>query len=347
MSIVSMLAAARSAANAATTARATNPSDNLIAAAILIGIGSAIALAAGAFREHSIAGPVRIAPDKPIAALLWVTLIGGGAWFFAQVAYVGMRATQFKIDHPGATFSTDQLGARDFAILSVLPSAAGLMLIIAGDAMGKLARKIGYSLAQLPRGVIGGIVSALAILPIVYGSSSLVELFYQVMHVKHPAEHELLGAMKEASHQVQILLIFGACVAAPVFEEMLFRGHIQTLFVRLFAPAPRPVLAVVPVDVAQPIDVSVDNAPANPLTVEPISPDLEMTSARAARIHWMAVLCTSIIFALIHPLWMSPIIFVLSLCLGYAYERTGNLWTSILIHAAFNSVSTVAFLNLR
>ena len=45
------------------------------------------------------------------------------------------------------------------------------------------------------------------------------------------------------------------------------------------------------------------------------------------------------------PPWMAPLIFVLSLCLGYAYERTGNLWVSIIIHAAFNTTSTVIFLN--
>jgi membrane protease YdiL (CAAX protease family) len=38
---------------------------------------------------------------------------------------------------------------------------------------------------------------------------------------------------------------------------------------------------------------------------------------------------------------MSPLIFVLSLCLGYAYERTGNLWVPITIHALFNTIETV------
>ena len=37
----------------------------------------------------------------------------------------------------------------------------------------------------------------------------------------------------------------------------------------------------------------------------------------------------------------------LSLCLGYAYERTRNLWVSIIIHASFNAASVVMFLFLR
>ena len=51
-----------------------------------------------------------------------------------------------------------------------------------------------------------------------------------------------------------------------------------------------------------------------------------------------------IIFAVIHPLWTAPIIFFLSLALGYVYERTGNLWAVILLHAIFNTVSTTLYL---
>jgi membrane protease YdiL (CAAX protease family) len=45
-------------------------------------------------------------------------------------------------------------------------------------------------------------------------------------------------------------------------------------------------------------------------------------------------------------MWTWPLIFVLSCFLGYAYERTGKLWTSITIHAAFNALSTIVYLNL-
>jgi membrane protease YdiL (CAAX protease family) len=59
---------------------------------------------------------------------------------------------------------------------------------------------------------------------------------------------------------------------------------------------------------------------------------------------WLAVVITSVIFAVVHPLWMAPLIFVLSICLGYAYERTGNLWVPIVMHALFNTSSTIVFL---
>ena len=51
-----------------------------------------------------------------------------------------------------------------------------------------------------------------------------------------------------------------------------------------------------------------------------------------------------IAFSVVHEAWTIPPIFFLSLCLGYAYERTGNLWTVMFMHAAFNTTSTLIYL---
>jgi len=50
------------------------------------------------------------------------------------------------------------------------------------------------------------------------------------------------------------------------------------------------------------------------------------------------------LFAVVHAtdirtVWMLPPLFLLSICFGYVYERTGNLWSSMVIHAAFNGTS--------
>ena len=47
---------------------------------------------------------------------------------------------------------------------------------------------------------------------------------------------------------------------------------------------------------------------------------------------WVAVILTSLAFASVHPGWTIPPIFFLSLCLGYAYERTGSLLPSMAAH---------------
>ncbi len=64
------------------------------------------------------------------------------------------------------------------------------------------------------------------------------------------------------------------------------------------------------------------------------------------KLPWLAVILASIAFALLHPWWTWPQIFFLGLCLGYVYERTGNLWTTIAIHSLFNLTSIWAFTHL-
>jgi membrane protease YdiL (CAAX protease family) len=58
---------------------------------------------------------------------------------------------------------------------------------------------------------------------------------------------------------------------------------------------------------------------------------------------WLAILLCAVAFALVHPWWTWPQIFFLGFCLGYAYERTGNLWVSITMHAMFNLTSLWSF----
>jgi membrane protease YdiL (CAAX protease family) len=58
---------------------------------------------------------------------------------------------------------------------------------------------------------------------------------------------------------------------------------------------------------------------------------------------WAAVFLTSALFALIHPMWTWPQIFFLGACMGYLYERTGNLWANITMHALFNLSSIAVY----
>ncbi len=55
---------------------------------------------------------------------------------------------------------------------------------------------------------------------------------------------------------------------------------------------------------------------------------------------WPAILTTSVLFSLVHlgtvPLHALPLLFVLSIGFGWAYEKTGRLSASITMHAAFN-----------
>jgi membrane protease YdiL (CAAX protease family) len=61
---------------------------------------------------------------------------------------------------------------------------------------------------------------------------------------------------------------------------------------------------------------------------------------------WPAVVLAAAAFAMMHSWWTWPQIFFLGVCLGYAYERTGNLWMSITMHALFNLTSIWLFTHL-
>ena len=54
---------------------------------------------------------------------------------------------------------------------------------------------------------------------------------------------------------------------------------------------------------------------------------------------WAAIVFTSIFFAILHPPTHIPALFMLSVGLGYAYERSGSLLRPILMHIFFNGLS--------
>jgi len=99
-------------------------------------------------------------------------------------------------------------------------------------------------------------------------------------------------------------------VVAPIVEEFLFRGVIQTVLVQRFW----------------------------------VRGGLASRYVPSALHRWVAIGGTSVLFAGMHSPDHFPVLFVLSLGLGYVYERTGNLWAAVSLHAIFNCVTLAAML---
>ncbi len=60
---------------------------------------------------------------------------------------------------------------------------------------------------------------------------------------------------------------------------------------------------------------------------------------------WPAIAASSVFFALMHANpghW--PALFVLGVCLGYSYEKSGSLFRPIFIHSLFNGITIIAVL---
>jgi membrane protease YdiL (CAAX protease family) len=104
--------------------------------------------------------------------------------------------------------------------------------------------------------------------------------------------------------QLRILVFIVAVVMAPILEEMIFRGLFQTVIRSLLETR---------------------------------------SSGLKGRYHaWIAIFISSGLFSMVHgnvPHW--PALFILGVCLGYAYEKSGSLFRPIFIHAFFNAITII------
>ena len=151
-----------------------------------------------------------------------------------------------------------------------------------------------------------GVLSFLAVLPI---CCLLIWLGRLLLPESVRASHVLLRYLSspDAVAGWKVLVVILAAVMVPIEEEILFRGILQSALRRWIG---RP---------------------------------------------WPAILLSSGLFALLHltvqstPPYVTGCqnvvpLFALSVMMGYSYERTGRLWSSILIHVLFNGVNLILVL---
>ena len=83
-----------------------------------------------------------------------------------------------------------------------------------------------------------------------------------------------------------------------------------------------------------------------PLTEEMIFRGLFQTMIRSYLGRpWLAIAMTSVLFAMVHGnLTHWPALFLLSLGLGYSYEKSGSLFRPIFVHAFFNGTAVLSSL---
>ena len=145
-------------------------------------------------------------------------------------------------------------------------------------------------------------------------------------------QHQQLKLIMEYSQLLpRILIVVVAVIIAPLLEEMLFRGFFQTMM-RSYLDA-RPSNAgfrLKPADGGSMLHRKVSCG------------DTRRGSGKA----WLAIFISSGLFTIIHANaghW--PALFILGVCLGYAYEKSGSLFRPIFIHSFFNAASIIATLN--
>jgi len=184
-------------------------------------------------------------------------------------------------------------------VIFCVGSVAGIIIIlqIARSYFARRLHGFGLNAKNIGRDFIMAIIYLLAVSPLLLLVMAATEEIGQFVFGPEfqMEKHQQLEFLTEYSNTSLWVLIFVAAVlVVPVFEEMLFRGLLQTK-VKSYIISP-----------------------------------------------WGAVIITSVVFAIMHPIpqhW--PTLFILALCLGYAYEKSGSLLRPIFIHVLFNASSVI------
>jgi membrane protease YdiL (CAAX protease family) len=303
-----------------------------------------VAWLAGILRPARTGVGHRVPLGRPMAPLLGALFAGFVVWQAAPILFLSGRssATQQVSTAPTTTkaFSLEDLSPRDLILISAAAPMAAFLVLLGGDALVRphVGQQLGFDRRRFSPGLVFGVCGLLLAMPIVYGTMVGSEWAYRAVRYTHPSEHDLLRVMGEtADPMLKYVIVAAAVLIAPLWEELLFRGHIQTiireLLIRISEPPPPSVAMVATIDQSPPGGPVVEYASANT--------DSDRRPHPAAS--WVAIIITSAMFAGVHTPWQMPAIFALSLCLGFAYERTNNLWVSVTMHATFNTLMTTYF----
>ncbi|HVT87266.1 MAG TPA: type II CAAX endopeptidase family protein [Tepidisphaeraceae bacterium] len=279
---------------------------------ILAMAGAAVLVAAvmGVFRRRSVVGPGRLDAGEKVGPLWFAFFFAFCAMQLVPSVYVSIRSAQ------DPSRATTQIADREKPLLG---AAGAITAIVVLAIVNELIRPhglqhLGLTARKLPRGLLSGAITAIIVLPWMLVAALLTKLMWDLVGLEHPDAHLLLRVMKDSDPSLRRLIEFSAIALAPISEEMLFRGHLQTAMLYTLHRA-RSLVA--------------GDSPALP----------------GSKVRWQAIVITSLIFALVHQeLWLMPPIFFLSVCLGYVYERTGSLWPGILLHSSFNALNVAMFI---
>jgi membrane protease YdiL (CAAX protease family) len=186
-----------------------------------------------------------------------------------------------------------------------------IVIFLVRISFARRLKGFGLNVKTIPKDFLAAVINLLATWPLVMVAIIVTiflgKLIYgQDFTIEQHEELELITAYTQLP--LRILIVILAIVIAPLLEEILFRGLFQTMV--------RSVLEI-------------------------RNPKFHIRNAA-----WPAILISSALFVMVHTdIAHWPALFVLALCLGYSYEKSGSLFRPIFIHSFFNAVTIIAVLN--
>jgi membrane protease YdiL (CAAX protease family) len=335
-------------------------------------------------------------------AWLGVTVAGGWAAALTRVI-VGYGVPTFSPQRRRAVVWTGPLVAGVFVMLIVAPGAVLALFgrdrlvswfygavpepdsarIVAGsiaDVLGKavvvlvwwriiaLAGYPGAALGLTPRRWVADFFAAyrtwLVLTPVVYATNLIVTVVYALRYHQPPEEHPIIQVIRHGPPAGFVALLAAqAIIAAPVCEEVVFRGALLPwLATRPWGGALALALAAGAGVMLRPADelqwndaASVISWLAPALLVVAVIPLyrwpvlarwLPVRDPKIRRQVARAIIGSAALFANFHAsVWPTPIpLFVLAVGLGWLAYRTQGLVAPIVVHVMFNAIVFVVLL---
>jgi membrane protease YdiL (CAAX protease family) len=177
------------------------------------------------------------------------------------------------------------------------------MMYLANMHFARRLKGFGLNIRTIVKDFFMAFLNLLAVWPLILAAVTVTIFFAKLFTDQdyQMQQHEQLEMITEYPQlTVRIMIVFVAVVIAPLLEEMMFRGFVQTT-IRSY--------------------INIKNSA------------------------WPAILASSMFFALMHAdpsHW--PSLFILGVCLGYSYEKSGSLFRPIFIHLFFNATSIIGTL---
>ncbi len=249
-----------------------------------------------------------------------------------------------------------------WVLVLALPFQVGTMLFLPAASSGTRPYQLGLTTHRLMANLFLGYLAWLVLTPLVY----VVEFLALV--ITSPEKHPLVEEFQTNPGLVDYLMVFlAAVIAAPVSEELLFRGVLQPWLARRRWGADAALVGAFVLALYFGLGSKADKA--FPLADNPehwqefmrgIAPAIFVLAMIPGYIyadrllwHWLphpgagrTIYAVALLFATGHSnVWPSPVpLFVLGMGLGYLAYRTQSLVSCITMHALFNGIGVLSLL---
>lgn len=247
--------------------------------------------------------------------------------------------------------------------IGFLLAGSVLALLMGRSAFREGLQGFGLKAGRVGHDILAGLKVMAVIFPLCIALLLLTNIIAEEVFKYTPDVHPLFYTLDPTHPHLVISSILLAALAAPIGEELFFRGIVQSFLARFFLvmTPPRgfptmafwlhpPELQEAQARAAEARARALESPPGGEEPTPPTPHEPEpLSRSQVARRVIFAIVVSALFFTSVHiPLWTNlPALFLLALALGYAYEKTGSLVTVMAMHVTFNSLNLGVSLLLR